>query len=251
MNTIVTWIWHGERAYTLEHASVFSDLLHKTQDEPFRLFVIADEPGEVRGATVIQTPPEALAMSKVQTLEGPNFPSSYRRLWLFSREAAEIIQGDVLQVDVDLVPVSDWSHLFRFAPDAKFVGWKPGQMWGSNENRCGGGTWRLKMGSHPRVWTDFVENPPKAQKAAMAAGYRGSDQAWISHMLARDCRYFPGAFGIDSIRDYTRDKRDRIVESIPQTACMVHFNGHGKPWHRDSWRQHPWLKDYYPEDAVE
>lgn len=250
MNTIVVWVWSGERSYTMRHAEALAEMLRKTQtDHEYRLVVIADEPSPIDGVEVIRTPPAALEMASVRTPESSNFPSSYRRLWLFSDEAAEVIGGTALQVDIDLVPVASWRHLFELRPEAPFIGWKPGMKWGVREKRVGGGTWRLRLGTHPEVWDDFARDPEAAKAEARTAGYRGSDQAWISHKLAAGCAIFDPGAGIHSIRDYTRDRGHRrgiVIESLPADACMVHFNGPEKPWHASSWSAHPWLADHWP-----
>ena len=50
-----------------------------------------------------------------------------------------------------------------------------------------------------------------------------------------------------SVRDFNRDNRSMVVEAIPEGTCMVHFNGHGKPWHPATQKLHPWVVGYIPE----
>lgn len=241
--TIVTWVWSGSgRDYGLRHAAILAEHLGRHMVGPFRLVVFSDEPGEVPGAEVRPIPEGAQRVAHVRTPEGGSFPSSYRRLWLFSEEAREVAPV-VLMVDVDVVVTGDWSHLWAHEPEADFMGWRPGQLWGSQENRVGGGVWRLRTGTHPEVWSEFVRDPAEAIKAARGAGYRGSDQAWISHKLAGNVPVWPSEVGIRSVRDFNRDRRGSVVESIPDGTCMVHFNGALKPWEPSAPQWHPWLSD--------
>lgn len=245
---IVTWVWRGEaRAYDLSHAARLDAGLRRFMTEPYRLVVFSDVAGEIPSdsATVVPIPRGARAVARVKTPEARNFPSSYRRLWLFSEEAREL-GSTVLMVDVDVIVTGDWSHLFRHQPEEDFMGWRPGQLWGNQENRVGGGVWRLRTGSHPEVWTRFLADPQAAIQQARTAGYRGSDQAWISYMLATDAPVWPNSAGIRSVRDFHRDRRGVPVQSIPEGTCMVHFNGYLKPWQPAALTQHPWLAPYLP-----
>ena len=250
MKTIVTWVWKGERAYTLEHAASLAAGLRRFMTTPHRLVVIADRPGRCEGAEVMRIPAAALALAKIKTPERANFPSSYRRLWLFS-EAARAIADTILMVDVDVAVTGDWSHLFEYEPSENFMGWLPGQLWGNQEQRVGGGVWRLNTGTRTHVWDRFVEDPISAVRRARSAGYRGSDQAWISYQLARSCPVWPNEVGIRSVRDFNRDDRRAIVGSIPEGTTMVHFNGVAKPWSLSTWKRHPWLKAYWEGEVEE
>lgn len=244
MNTIVTWAWKSERDYGLEHVARLAAMLRKHMRTPYRFIAIMDEFGKAPHVKVLKTPAAAKAIDHVRTPEGANFPTSYRRLWLFSREAAKL--GEVvLLTDLDVMVTGDWSHLFDFMPEENFIGWKPGQMWGNVETRIGGGTWRLRTGTHPEVWEDFARDPREAVARARAHGFRGSDQAWMSFMLAQKVPIFPESAGICSVRDFTRDNRSKVVYEIPDNACVVHFNGRNKPWHEAGMKQHPWITDYW------
>lgn len=249
MNTIVTWVWTGERTYTLEHAAALSKMLRRHMKSEYRFVVIADKPGHVPDATCIKTPAASLELANLRTIESRAFPTSFRRLWLFSEEAREL--GDVvLCTDLDVVVTDDWTHLFEYQAKAPFMGWMPGQRWGNQEKRVGGGTWRLRTGFHTEVWTNFVADPEAAKKEARAAGYRGSDQAWISYNLAEKVPVWPKSAGICSVRDFTRDNRSKVVPEIPEGICVVHFNGHNKPWMPQGLEQHPWIAEYWPKEEA-
>lgn len=249
MNTIVTWIWRGERSYDLTHAGLLADGLKRFMTTTYRLVVLAQEVGTLADAEVMSIPPLAETVGRIKTPELKQFPSSYRRLWLFSEEAKSL--GEVvLMVDVDVVVTGDWSHLFAHAPEQDFMGWRPGQLWGNQENRVGGGVWRLRTGTRPQVWDDFVRDPSMAIASARQAGYRGSDQAWISHCLSSGAPVWPNAAGIRSVRDFNRDCKGYVVRSIPPGTCMVHFNGNAKPWQPETQRVHPWLAPYVPGMVV-
>jgi len=187
---------------------------------PHRFICVADSAdGFDPEVEVHITPPEAMAIGSLRTPEGGRFPSCYRRLWNFSAGAAAF--GEKLFcVDIDWVPVRDLTPIF--ARDEDFVGWRPYRDWG-RKLRFGGGSYLLKAGTRTDVWTRF--RGPESISLARRAGFRGSDQAWISYMLGEREPYYDRAAGIYSIRDMKGREHH-----LPPDARMVHFNGPTKPW---------------------
>jgi hypothetical protein len=252
--TVVTWVWRGERAYDLSHAAALATTIRRHYPHPLRFVAISDEPRPVVDTIeVMQTPPAARELASLKTPEKANFPSSYRRLWLFSEEAARLFPGRVLLTDVDAVATGNWAPLLNVAGNPDFVGWKPRQKWGG-EGRVAGGMWLLRTGTRTGVYEDFVVNPARAIEAARAAGFRGSDQAWLSYKLAATAPVWAAGSGVYSVRDFLeRDANGRPVRhgtiqrtTLPSDARVVHFNGHVKPWHAEARRLHPWLSEHWP-----
>jgi len=199
---------------------------------PFRFYCITDEPGDYGiGVEVIPTPPDALKLADLRTPEGARFPSCYRRLWMFS-DAARVLGERVLLVDIDVLVVRDVEPLF--APTDDFVGWRPTATWGHARDRIGGGLYLHTPGTRTHVWESFRGQSSISE--ARQAGYRGSDQAWISYAL-RGCPVYGPDAGIYSIRDLANGRHP-----MPEDARLVQHNGTVKPWSsqvewvRQAWR---------------
>lgn len=167
----------------------------------------------------LKTPDAAAALSELRSPEGERFPSCYRRLWVFSEEA-RVLGDHILTTDIDAVVLRDLAPLFDTPGD--FVGWRPYRDWG-RRLRFGGGTYLLRTGTRTEVWTRFRGQESIVE--ARAAGFRGSDQAWLSYLLAEKEPYFGKDAGIYSVRDLGPGL------NLPSDARIVHFNGHTKPWH--------------------
>jgi len=235
MTTIVSWIWNdGGRVYSPEHVNTLQRMIARHLSIPHRFVCISDTAAGFSNAVdVIKTPPEAVELGKLRTPEGMRFPSCYRRLWMFS-EAAKILGDRVLLIDVDLVVTRDLAPLFDRKED--FVGWRPFRDWG-NQCRFGGGLYLLTPGSRTKVYTDFKGQASIAE--ARRAGFRGSDQAWISYKLAGIEPYFDRASGIYSIRDFRASKN-----ALPDDARLVQLNGPMKPWAPEA-KQIPWIAENF------
>lgn len=218
---VVCFLWRdGGRDYRVRHVDVLASMVRRHLQIPHDFVCISDETGFGPGVTAMALPPEARHLAAIQTPEGNAFPSSYRRLWLFS-EAAKILGERVLLLDVDCVITGDLAPLLELQAD--FVGWQPNYAWGTNR-RLGGGTWLLRTGTKTDVWAEFG---PQGIQRARAAGFRGSDQAWISYKLVGRTPVWPPTAGIYQAQDMRRSG----YRQLPPDARIVHFNGAQKPWH--------------------
>ena len=175
------WQWRGvhlgDRPYAPEHVNALRNAVARHLPLPHRFVCVADSTdGFDPEVEVHLTPPEAREIGALRSPEGQRFPSCYRRLWNFS-EGARAFGERLLCIDVDTVPVADWAPLFDRTED--FVGWRPLKTWGQpNKLRFGGGVYLLTPGTRTAVWSTF--KGPSSIAEARRAGFRGSDQAWIS-----------------------------------------------------------------------
>ena len=235
MNSIVCWLWNGtglgDRPYQPAHVNTLRRAIARYTTMPHRFVCVADSSeGFDAEVEVVITPPEARAVGELRTPEAGRFPSCYRRLWNFS-EGAKALGDRLLCIDIDLVPTQDWSPLFD-RPEP-FVGWRPYRDWGQ-KLRFGGGIYLLTAGARTHVWDGF--KGPESIKAARTAGFRGSDQAWLSYTLGGREPYYGRDAGIYSIRDMKGTEH-----RLPRDARLVQFNGPTKPWSSPL----QWVKEHW------
>ena len=237
--TVHCYLWRevGGRDYRPEHVATLARMVKRHLTAPHRFICITDEPGDYGAdVDVVPLPEEALALAEIRTPEGAQFPSSYRRLWSFSREAA-VLGERLLMLDVDCVITGDITPLVE--RDDDFTGWRPRRAWGRDQKRLGGGTWLLRAGSKAQVWDTFRTDPMRAIQRAREAGHRGSDQAILSWMLYDEQHIWPADCGIYASQDMLRPSRHAV---LPRDARIVHFNGHSKPW---ACKRIPWVAEHY------
>lgn len=234
MKTVCCWIWGGgTRQYTPGHVNVLARMFKRHLTEPHRFVCVTDETeGFDKGVEVFPTPKKAVDAGRFKSPEGVRFPSCYRRLWMFS-EGAKVLGDRILLIDVDLVVLKDVSPIFDLTDD--FVGWRPYRDWGA-QMRYGGGIYLLTPGTRTKVWDRFREHPQQAINSARAAGFRGSDQAWLSYALGPKEPHWPKGAGIYSIRDFPK-----TPTAPPADARLVQFNGPVKPWNSPlMWARQNW-----------
>lgn len=238
-NSVVCWLWNDPainsnfktREFRPQHVNILQRMIARHLPQPHRFICISDDAnGLDTKVEWLRTPNAAIEVGKLRSPEGHRFPSCYRRLWAFSKDAALLLGDRALFLDIDLVVTNDLTPIFNNYP-GDFVGWQPYRDWGK-KLRFGGGLYLMKLGTRTNVWESF--RGERSIRAAREQGYRGSDQAWISYMLAETDSRFGLEAGLYSIRDLNRHQQ------LPKDARIVQFNGNCKPWqsHLDWVKQH-------------
>lgn len=216
------------REFAAANVNIQARAFRRHLREPHRYICISDSNEGLDPAVVehLPTPPEARVWGSLKSPEGTRFPSCYRRLWNFS-EAAKVLGDRIMASDIDAIPVADIAPMF--AQEDDFVGWVPERAWGL-QHRFGGGTYLLTPGTKTHVWDRFRGLPSIHE--ARTAGFRGSDQAWMSYQLVATETYFPRNSGIHSVREMGPQL------DLPRGARLIHFNGPRKPW---NYGHIPWI----------
>lgn len=252
---ILCYLWDGPRPFEPAFVNALARQVRLYLPAPHRFICITENlmRGFAPFVDVVMMPPAARELLHVKTPEGAKFPSSYPRLWTLSAEAAGLFEtlgiDRVMLLDIDLMIVRDMTPLF--VPQNAFVGWNVRPPPGCPP-RFGGGTWLHTPGTRRHVYEDFVRDPAAAIAAARAAGYRGSDQAWISYKLTPTETYWPEPSGIYCAQDYRKAWRNGIAApmpaavrrrrpaprvrselEVPHDAIILHMNGIEKPWNVD------------------
>jgi hypothetical protein len=166
---------------------------------------------------------------------GGKNPSCYRRLKLFSADAATLIGERFVCMDLDTVITGDLRPIFNRPED--FV------MYGDNTNprtHYNGSLLMMTAGARRQVWDDF--DPQRSPHLAMGHGHFGSDQGWISYKLGGAEATWKRKDGIFSYRCHIAMRADR--DRLPSGARMVMFHGRWDPWNPVI-HQIPWVKEHY------
>lgn len=217
MLTLVCWLYRsptGHRHYSAKHVHRLIRMFRRNYTRPHRVLCITDQPEGI--------PCDVLPMP----LELPN---NYRRLWLFSKEAADAIPGRVFLLDLDVAITGNLDgYLDR--PEPFVVMRDPMFGWHRYSS-----SYLMTTGSRTDIWEAFdPETSPDvmAEWYPRATGHEqvGSDQAWINYYLWDQ-------------RPPTFDQyRARLVgDTLPKEAKIVHFPGGLKPWTQEARDRYPWL----------
>lgn len=244
---IVCWKWRpkqpsGPRFFDSSHVNVLRAMVERHLPIAHRFVCITDDTDGLDSRV------EAVPMprQKFEDLVNPHqhkynlarswgakkyFPSCYRRLWTFSGEAKAL--GDrILCLDVDVIVTGSLLPLVE--REETFVGWCDEK---NERPRVAGGAYLLKTGAHTDVWDDF--DPKKSPQIALAHGYTGSDQAWMSYKLCPDAATWGRADGLTKIT---------WLENGPaETTRLVFTSGHSPPWGREVQARYPWIPRYWHE----
>jgi hypothetical protein len=217
---VCTWLWKqdGMRTrYTARHVNVLANMVARNLSPPHEFVCFTDQPEGIACKT--------LPLPATPSVNWPaSRPNCFRRLWLFSKEAAEIFPGRIVNLDLDAVVCGPLDPLYDRPED--FVGWRDPYR----PRQYNGSMWLLTAGSRTKVWCEFKGNASLARMQ----GRFGSDQGWLSATLPNEATW-TDANGVLSYKSNVRKRG-------PNGARIVFFHGQPKPWDLP---KEPWIKEHY------
>ena len=243
MITFVCWKWKPQqptsREFTSEPVNVLRRQVKRHYRRPHRFVCITDDPAGLDERVEV-LPMSDTGLEDLRTLLEPitkngrrfYFPSCFRRLWMFSREAEQLGER-VFSLDLDCLIVGSLEPLIDDFP-GDFVGWVRATNPRRQKPALAGAVYKLKTGSHPEVWDDF--DPVESPAIARRAGYSGSDQAWMSYKLlpTSDCMW-TDADGLGKPQMASPTSRDRILFT----------SGYAPPWSKELQARRPWVAEHW------
>lgn len=217
MLSIVTWLWQapGYRS-TFGPAAVnaLARGIRRHYARPHRFICVTSQRDGIDQDVEIVPPWDDFV--GLRSPHGAEYPACYRRLRGFHPDIAAAFGPRFVSLDLDMVPVADLVPLWD-RPEP-FVGLRD-PFWPKQYN---GSMYLLQAGARAQVWRDF--NPATSPAIAKAAGFKGSDQAWISYRIPGE----PVWGTEDGVASYRKDIGPAGV--LPSGARLVSFHGAIKPW---------------------
>lgn len=230
-----------ERSFKSSHVNILYEMVARHYPRPFRFVCITDAAAGLDAKIeALPLPAHAGGFSGLKNPSGARFPNCYCRLWNFSAEAAALLGPRIFQIDIDVIITGDLRPLVDREED--FVGWSDKRF---EEHKIAGGAYLLKSGSMKQIWTDF--DPASSPAKAAAAGFKGSDQGWMSFRLsvgAKDLSPLRVGFWKNEglVKINWTEKRSRIP---PREARIVFTSGVKPPWAKETRTLYPWVREYW------
>jgi hypothetical protein len=227
MLSVVTFKWHkeGYRAnFTAEHVHTLRDMVARHYRKPHRFICVTDDPTGLDCETI----PIWDDFREVPNPTGGGRPSCYVRLKLFSKQMAKLVGKRHVCLDLDCVITGDLEPIFD-RPEPIVIYQNPQRAWPYN-----GGLWLMNTGCRDKVYKDF--DPVESPRITHERGYRGSDQAWISHKIPGEA-----VFNEDDGVYWFAHLRPKSV--LPDNARMVFFTSDTAPWTKK--QDYKWIAKHY------
>lgn len=237
MISVVTFKWkpppQGYRStFTSAHVNILFAMVRRHYPKPFRFICVTDDAKGLKAG--VEAVPLWSDHAGLYSPIGKHQPSCYRRLKLFSADAGATFGERIAMLDLDVVITGDLSPLFD-RPE-------PFVIWGDTHPRTfyNGSFYVFSAGAVRELWDDF--DPTTSPKRARAAGFFGSDQAWISYRLGAGRPTFGQADGIYSFRKHIYPSGGKL----PGDARLVVFHGKFDPWSPIPQRL-AWVRSFWRE----
>lgn len=232
--SVVVWKWAnpGYRStFTGEHVNALARMISKHYARPHKILCVTNDATGIDPAITII--PDTADFADVQNPYGPHAPSCYRRLRLFHPDAAQWFGERFVSLDLDMVAVRDLVPLWDRPEDVVLY---RDPLYPSQVN---GSMLLLTAGARPDVWTSF--NPDRSPQIARGAGFRGSDQAWLSLRLPGEAKWDTR----DGVYSYRKDIEPEGGR-LPGDARLVVMHGKTDPWSRAA-QALPWCRENWGE----
>lgn len=234
MLTFVTFKWKSPKGYRSafkgEHVNTLAAMVRRHYAGPHRFVCITDDSSGIdRQVEVVKLWDD---FSDLSSPNGLRFPSCYRRLKLFSKEASYLGER-IVQMDLDVVVTASLNPLFDRDDDFCAFGDT------ARNTHYNGSLIMLRAGSRTQVWESF--DPVNSPRLTQAAGIVGSDQAWISYTLGGGEKKWGPHDGVYSWRCHLEPQRG----VLPKDARIVIFHGRSDPWDSEIQTRVPWVREHY------
>lgn len=229
MITVVTYLWgNAHSGYAPAHVQRLAQSVRHWLKAPHRVVCITDH--TIPGVVTLRNP-------------APDYTQRcYRRLWLFSPEAASL-GTHLLHLDLDVVVCGPLDGLVSRPVD--FAIYRAGSIAAQGYSLNPSVMW-LRSGTQTDIWQRWRSDPARLAAQANKAGFWGSDQAVIS--LLRQGQPVSTFGDDDGVVSFRRIRHERLTAPPPGT-CLVSFHGRRTPFEREIQVQHPWILDAWQEAA--
>lgn len=240
MLQIVLWKWDQPgfaRTYLPEHVNVMCSMLRRNLvNTPHRILCVTDRPD---GITECETAPLWSDTEDLPNATGKHLPSCYRRLKLYDRATQKdlgIGKGDrIMGIDLDSLITGDLREVI--ATEGLYVGWHLRRQDGLFV--FNGSLQMFTAGDLQEIWSEF--NPKSSPKEAFNAGFKGSDQSWISYKLQKR----DGCVGLTYPLVSSYPMQNRILGELKAGTRIVFFHGSQKPWDSQARFNTRWIDRYW------
>ena len=121
--TFVCWKWRtpGYRCkFGPQTVNVLYSMIKRHYAGSFELVCVTDDPQDIRAE--VRTIPLWSDHSRIPSPHGHGYPSCYRRLKMFSKDAAKMFGPRFVSIDLDVVITADITKLFDNDLDFKMYG---------------------------------------------------------------------------------------------------------------------------------
>lgn len=231
MITVVFWKWKkdGYRStFGADQVNIAANMVRRNTTLPVRFLCVTDDPEGIEIDTV------PLWDNPCADYGSDSAPNCFVRLKAFDCDVKEMFGPRFIWMDLDMVILGNIDHILSAPYDFA--------MWGDTRynGQFNGSLCLMNAGARPQVWEDF--KGMQSHKEALASGFFGSDQGWISYKTSMNGH----KFGVkDGVYSFNIDMKNKQVKKPPKDAKIIFFHGQYDPWMHNVQNDYPWIKEHY------
>ena len=227
--SIVVWLWGNK--YTEQHVNVLSRAVKNNLSIPFTFYCITDRTNKSLFDKDVMIVPLWENLKELQL--------QYRRLYLHSEDMREYFGERILQLDLEMIVLEDFTHLVD--SDLPFKIWKCpstcSRGWMYNTSMM-----LMDTGYYSKVWDRYRHTPGKQIALKNSSKWLGSDQAILSLYLPANCPVWTKADGVYS---YKMEIEPHTSYAILPPSDAVIVAPYTKNYDPAKLLHNPWVKAYW------
>lgn len=240
--TVCTFKWTpgplSRKRFRAWHVNRMAAMFRRHLRQPHDFVCVTDDPSGLDDQV------RAVALwpdyAQVPNPHGPREPACYRRLKLYSAEAAELVGERILAIDLDMVLTGDLTPIVDRPEPVVLLATEAANI------PVNGSLQLITPGAAEEVWSSF--DPETSPKLSRRSGCFGSDQGWLAWHLLHGClkdragvwRSGPG----QPIVFFGEHMRRNSPSRLPDGTRLVSFHGRGEPWGQTE-QLLPWVQRWY------
>lgn len=232
MLTVVCWKWRSAPGYrsSFDSASVntLRSMVARHYRRPHEFVCVTDDASGIDADIRVEP-----IRNDFAGLAGPHGVNCYRRLRMFSKDAADWLGPRFVSLDLDVVITGELEVLWDRPEDFVAFG---DTATGTPYN---GSMILLRAGTRTKVWETF--DPATSPQRTRSLGLIGSDQAWIGACLGPNEPRWGPKDGVYSWRLHVK----KHGGALPPGARAVIFHGADNPWDAPLRARHSWIREHY------
>lgn len=236
--------------YTVDYVNILHAMVKRWMPVPFDFHCVTDNTEGLNPAIVAHDLPEY------------GFEGIWRKLMTFQDDFLGLNGQHIVSFDIDIVICGDLGFLLKQPEEPFYVG----RNWSRNQGElnASGSVYRLKVGSKPDVWDDFIKDPAAAIEQYHGKNRDIGEQNWLNAHFDH-YTYFPEG-KVVSFKRHCNAKGSSLFGTTgdrlglttalfskaypPAGASVVSFHGDPLPpavmhsrWGR--WRHAPFVAEHW------
>ena len=231
---IVCFKWGTK--YSARHVNNLYKQVKRYLNYKFNFYCITDDSNDLDSN--IQTYPFWGELDRIKNTSHAKKPlNNFKRLKLYDRKILSYFNYNVLMLDLDVVVCGNIDFLAELQKNSMWLSASVGR----NKETLNTSVTRVINDEFCLIYDKFIQNPLKIIDETRRAGWKGTDQAIITHLYKENIVHLTKRHGIISFKEF--EAKHKNHKELPEWVKILAFYGADEdPGNVKIWKQYPFIE---------